>query len=563
MAYIEPSSTIVLMKNVVLDPNYENTLSWPDLSNYGRDQQEAYFFNNSSVGRYSLPLQSYIRKSRGVIKAEIAMSSAYDINYMAFKNTNFENKWFYAFVTNVEYINNNTCEITYELDFIQTWYFEIKFNQCFIDRQHGETDNIGDNLVEEGLETGEYVNTDYQGYPITPCIVVAVTEVWNSTDSQFEPVAGHSVDGLISAGKYYSGCEFLLYGFTRGEINTLNLVLEKYTEENKQNAIVSIFIAPAEVFVNSGSTVFSPIVQHIKVNDPVSGYIYSLDGYTPKNKKLLQYPYNFMQVSNYQGSAIDFRYEFFDDPDVINFERFGNATLSPGILIYAKNYKGLVNNFEEIVSNQCYPSCCYNIDTFKAWLAQNKGSLFASQVGIAAGFAKGISSAATSGNTTALTGALAGAFAMSAQIYDHSTLPPSQHGDGNGDLMYQAGLGGFGIYHKTITADYARRIDDFFNMYGYKQNKAGIPNLRARPRWTYVKTADCSIEGKMPVDAQRKIEDLFNTGMRFWMLPEYVGNYAADNSPVQQNSGSGSGGSSSDPAPVTPTPTTPTENEGE
>lgn len=41
----------------------------------------------------------------------------------------------------------------------------------------------------------------------------------------------------------------------------------------------------------------------------------SLNGYTPKNKKLLTWPYCFINVSNNNGSANSLRYEYFHDSE--------------------------------------------------------------------------------------------------------------------------------------------------------------------------------------------------------------------------------------------------------
>ena len=68
-----------------------------------------------------------------------------------FQNTSFGIKWFYAFITNVEYINNETSEITIEIDVMQTWHFDYTVNQCFVEREMAATDDIGGNLVPETL----------------------------------------------------------------------------------------------------------------------------------------------------------------------------------------------------------------------------------------------------------------------------------------------------------------------------------------------------------------------------------------------------------------------------
>jgi hypothetical protein len=77
---------------------------------------------------------------------------------MMFQNTAFGNKWFYAFIKGVEYINNSATEVEYEIDVMQTWYFDYDVGESFVEREHSETDDVGDNIVPENVETGELIS---------------------------------------------------------------------------------------------------------------------------------------------------------------------------------------------------------------------------------------------------------------------------------------------------------------------------------------------------------------------------------------------------------------------
>lgn len=555
MAFVEPDGDIVLIQ-CDLDPTYENTYRWA--ADNTLDEQAFWLLESPRFNRLWLHDYSYIRKLRNVIKVELGIGTVREYNYLAYRNSGFSDKWVYAFITNVEYINNNTTEIHFDLDVLQTYYTDIQFNDCVIERQHNKTDDIGDNIIDEELETGEYVVTASSRKDFTPVVVVAYTEEWDATNNKFTPVNGH-LDGGINDASYYTACKYEVFKvtLTQSEVTRLNTFIEKYTEKNKINAILSIFIAPGEIFDLTPEG-WTSIQENIKINNQ-----YNIDGYTDiKNKKLLIYPFNFLQVSNYNGNAVDYRYEFFTDAENILLRVFGNTSTNPSLMIYPTNYKGMFTNWEEIVTNSCFPQCCYINDTYKAWLAQNKGMLAASAVGIGASIGMGVANIASGsrlvGTATALSngglmsganagreigygvgqqksglsqlaGGLAGAAALLGKMYDHSTLPPTAHGNGNGDLMYQADLGGFGIYHKTITAEYARRIDGFFQMFGYKQNIVGKPDLFARQGWVYIKTAGASIHGKIPADDARTIEAIYNKGIRYWNIAVTFGDYSQVN----------------------------------
>ena len=149
MAYIEPNSDVVLLRNILVDSGYENTIYFASKS-----AQESYFFTNDKV-LYRLTNQNYKRPSKGTLKVELPISIVEQATYMAFKNTSFENKWFYCFVDDFNYINNNTTEVVYHLDYIQTFFIgECELQQCYVLREHVIDDNVGLNRVPEPVGSG-------------------------------------------------------------------------------------------------------------------------------------------------------------------------------------------------------------------------------------------------------------------------------------------------------------------------------------------------------------------------------------------------------------------------
>ena len=573
MAYIEPNSTIILLGGVPFDPSYEDTMFFAT----PEDQYNYFAVDNNGLRRTVLEDYSYSRNSRNSIKVELPIISTYGVNYMMYRNTSFENKWFFAFITKVEYINNITTEIFFEIDVIQSWLFDMDFNECWIERQHTVLDRIGETLTDEGLETGEYVIQQESYVNEEPAIVVAATMRYDSNDDKFIPAEGEDMFGRggdsVSGGKYYTGTTFVVYPLT--DYAQLNADLEEFTNKNKIGAIISIFMGAKAVFQRTNTTnpnsgaLLDPIVTSVvtpKKSGTGAGTLgYWIDDHPVRNKKLLQYPFNFLQISNMQGENLDLHYEYFTDPTSINLSRFGNKSTNPGILLWPRNYKGYASNYEECISVQSFPLCSFNNDTYKAWLAQNKGTLTAAWLAIGAQGGVGIGNIAAgvdyprnrkqatkaeleeggkliSKGTKELIGSLAAAGALLGRMYDHSTLPTTQHGSGNGDLMYQSALNEFGVYHKCITKYYAEKIDTYFDMYGYKVSKCGIPQMNVRPCWTYVKTAGCSLKSKdpllgyydIPADDARAIESLFDKGIRFWKTNATFGvfGYPNNNQPT-------------------------------
>ena len=149
MAYIAPNSIIKIMHNVPLDDTYNHTIKFASLS-----AQQTYF-SGSGVVKYTLDKQSYQRVERGKMRVEILSDNLYDCNYLAFQNTSFGTKWFYAFITSVEYINDVTSEITFEIDVMQSFLFDITVGSCFVEREHAVNDTAGSNTIAEPIDCPE------------------------------------------------------------------------------------------------------------------------------------------------------------------------------------------------------------------------------------------------------------------------------------------------------------------------------------------------------------------------------------------------------------------------
>ena len=59
-----------------------------------------------------------------------------------YKNNDYGNKWFYAFILNVEYLDARTTRVYFEIDPIQTICLMLTLNESFVGREH---ESVSDN----------------------------------------------------------------------------------------------------------------------------------------------------------------------------------------------------------------------------------------------------------------------------------------------------------------------------------------------------------------------------------------------------------------------------------
>lgn len=524
--YIEPNTTILVFNNVPFDNTYQNTLYFDNLT-----AQQNYF--SSANAKYNFNINTYQRVNRNRMRIAIKSDLLYDCNYLAFRNINFGTKWFYAFIKNVEYVNNETAEIEYEIDVIQTYLFDVQLRRCFIERQHTETDNIGDSLTPEPVECGEYlydnytsIDTNVDGLSLQEnCVLIMCVNRHISIGNVFDGV--------------YSGC--LLHVANSTDVQTINSILDAYT--TNPDHVIAMYIVPKFLI---GTIPDNHILQgrqqafggQFRVSNAITGNEY-FGNYKPKNKKLYTYPYNYFQIDN-GSSTLCLRYEFFD-----NLEPWVDISgcITPPVQLVCKpiNYKGLPTGSSlslaptlniESCTLENYPMCCWSSDYYNTWIAQNIVTQTANTVtGIAS------DSLSLTRPTTSITG---GALSLSDDVagqllsmYKASIHSDQIHGNSsNANVNFAHRKHKFFKTRAHINDEYARIIDNYFTMFGYCINKIGVPNRKARPHWTYVRTKGCVVIGHAPSDDIKKICSIYDKGITWWVNPNEVGDYGVDNTPI-------------------------------
>lgn len=530
--YIEPNTNIRILHNVPLDTSFDHTIYFNTLNS-----QVSYFIGKT---KYNLNDYTYQRVQRGYARVGIRAENLYDCNYMMYQNTSFGNKWFFAFITAVEYINNEVSEIRFEIDPMQTWFFDYTVDHCFVEREHTVTDVIGEHIEPEPVECGEYVLAgDYRTLINGNDLVTVIAIV----DRDQEGGNGNIYDGI------YSGAILWVYG--SNEVSKIQAKIDEYTQ--KPDAIISMYMMPKCMIIGEQVPANNRLAynQHgyQKVVDTIPAIRDGddLDGYVPRNNKMYTYPYNFFHVDNAAGESLSLRYEFFDNLKPI-LKGAGCVTQPVRYVVYPCSYKGVrgyeqtlgyQENFNESISLQSYPQCSWNVDAYNAWLSQNTVPIGISFLGMAAGFAFAGPAGAVAG---AAVGEIIGAAMMRdtvstasnslSQAYSASIAADITKGSlGNSGVNVAQGWQNIYGGRMCVTEQYARVIDDFFTRFGYAVRRNKVPNRNARPHWNYVKTIGCTISGSIPSDDAKAICNIYDQGITFWKNGNEIGNYALDNSP--------------------------------
>lgn len=523
--------TEVRLLAVPLENDYKHTVYFGDA--------HTQYLAMSSKAKHSFTEFTYQRKDR-YIAVPMHFDDIQDCNYVMYKN---KTSWIYAFITKMEYKNDNVTWVYIETDVIQTYMFKADGSRgytiqpSFIEREHVTDDTIGLHTVPENLETGEYIctfNANISDLQNTR-IIVGVTEYPDGSN--------------FKGGRYnntYSGVKY--YAFET--IAELNAFIGHYRDgDSTDEAIVCMFMAPQLLSTRNPGDIVS-----IEMNNEGFSVIQSnttlLPAYgtgvnksvlqdklhTIRNNKLYCYPYKYLTVSNNNGASAIYQYEHFS-VDNCPFELHGVLTPGCSIRLIPQNYKGVLSNEEEGLNLGKYPILNWTSDVYTNWLTQNG-------VNIAINMATGLGQMLVGGALAAGTGGAGiavggGQIASGAtqianqlgQIHQMSFTPPQAQGNINcGDVVAAKAQNTFTFYAMSIKAEYLAIIDDYFDMFGYKCNLVKVPNSNHRETWWYTKTIDVNIDGDIyNVDLQ-KIKEAYNNGITFWRNFASIGNYSLSNS---------------------------------
>lgn len=122
---ITPNTDIYILK-CPLSISNKNQITFANL-----EAQTNYFL---SLPKIQLNDGSYQRKDNS-IRFDGHIDEIQEYDYCMYKNENYDNKWFYAFITNMRYVNDGMTLIEIKTDVFQTWQFSLNWKQSFIERE--------------------------------------------------------------------------------------------------------------------------------------------------------------------------------------------------------------------------------------------------------------------------------------------------------------------------------------------------------------------------------------------------------------------------------------------
>ena len=569
---ITPNTNIKLLK-VELTLDNKNQLTFAN-----KEAQYNYF---NSLPKLELEDNTYQRKDNA-IRYNGKFDDLLPYNYCMYQNENYSNKWFYAFVTNIQYVNDNMSFITIKTDVFQTWQFDLTYKNSFVEREmiNVSDDTPGANLIPENLETGEYkVQGTDEIDNLEPAYICAYTgdKITLVHGPLADPNQAYENNLTNFYDMFANGIPCAVHFIaTTNKSDFANLIYSLQTFGNQSEKVVALFTVPKFAV----TSIFSATNQlrDYQDNIPPKPELYvltsdatvvtenlvqlptTIDGYTVKNQKLRTFPYTYLGFNPPSGSSKVFRYEDFTNLTP-SFNMYCEINPNPTAYFIPQNYRGATgNSLSDSVTLNGYPQLASRIDVYNSWLAENTGiinvekenarmnyqyDVIGGTVGLLGSVANMLSNASQGnemgGGLTNVTNA--GISLAKTQLnYDYfikslqaqqerqQMLPDNVTLGGSNATLLGYDLINDNIFTRySIKRQFAERIDKFFDMFGYATNNVKTPNLNNRPNWNYIKTQGINIIADIPEWDLQEIKSMYDNGVTLWHNPSTYLDYSQNN----------------------------------
>lgn len=529
-----PTTNLRLL-STPLESDYSNTLWFPNVA-----AQTAYF-----TGKIVKTFDdfNYIKKDNTIVVAE-EIDKLYNCNYIMYKNSNFTTRWFYAFINRMEWASNSSTRLYVSTDVIQTWFFDITYYQSYVDRCHSSTDVVGDNIVPEDFTTG-----DAGGYQVAGSSDVTPDGIAVFATTTY---AGESRTGSVNSG-IYSGAQNLSdFHVDNPGVGTL---LDSYVKNGTATAVIRLQQYPY-------------VLKNAPLRISFSKHPTSINGYTPKNKKLLSAAFITCFMSMY-GQECKFSPAFITGNSVsIKLSAdLTSGTISSFVENYSSNdistialfavipesgwaYNQYKNNYNlHSASNAIYVQRQQNVR------AGNTAQAVVGSIGAIAGMAgsiidtinpvtlatgrAGTAIQKVSGSASSLISNATNAAIQFSGIDDitqdltaiaENYNAPATGNSAASNGYIATGKTKFTYGYKVPPADLVERYDKYLSVYGYKQSVYRNIDLHARTKWTFIKTNGLNASGNFPDEDMQIIKQAFDKGIFFWDYTATFGNFDQSNS---------------------------------
>ena len=467
-------------------------------------------------------------------------------NYLMYQNADISNKWYFAFIDNVQYNSLNSVIISHTIDVWQTYHFDITYYKNLILRAHvaKSEDTVGRWLAPEPISVApefERKHDVFNDLSWTPQYVLHSTSVYNPNTKKYE-YKGNGTGATLSAeygifvdsdkdvqtvvnkygklsaadalksnddDKYSNWISDLLTGQTIDKAVKLISTTSISQLQDHRNELIGLYAIPA--WVHDGTNKYA--TNNIK-KKAVTAKLPTATlacGYAPRNKKMLSSLCKAYLFYNENGFKLPLKPELFTSDSPV-FTVKATELSTNGFLLQIDSYADYTAKTNKISYN------CENRLGYDANTGLDKVlNTLTSAVGVVNAVGS-VASQAFAGNVGGAVQGAVGAVQQSINMIDALGQRGVNTG-ASGDIMSVTEKRAMPVFADVSpTIAQCRYIDDYLDVYGYAINEIGKIStyMKNRSNWNYIQVANCNIKVSAPNDDVNKLKQMFESGVTIW-----------------------------------------------
>jgi hypothetical protein len=566
------NTTVKLINYNELAPNNDITLSF-------NNSTEQYNFFNALSDFTHLPEATefnYIRENTAI---NIAMSYNYALKYNYMMYSNDSGRWFYAHITQVNYVKPDVTQFVIETDVLQTYQFEYVLGECFISREHQDRWHLFNTLLhptyntnDEGLNYGSVYKSISETEVAPPADkILGGFTAWAEiiaknklSDTQIEVpayVGGISTNLYIyyapislSPDGSYSDIDYTVNGELAIKSGGLNGISEdpdilsinilrfppfdynstvNGTDINIQSNSTDSSLVEVDLDVGPGH-VFSLVriassMKNIHTVGSIAKLASLLNKDLPKNidleSKLNTNPYSY-GILHMNDKQLIINNEYIEDTGLQLY--YGKIYGIDSGDIFRADYLSREKSASTFINNKIP----LRTDAWLQYQQRNSASLksgLLTNVGQGiAGVGLGLGTVALSSNPVTLPFAAAigggallnsgGQVARELQQRKNIKQTPDDVVKAGGNLFYNLPYNNLKHYYNnmTITEEYKQKLFNYFYYYGYKADVYKTPDTRSRYYFNHIKTLDTKIISDLPLNIIEELRVAYERGLTIY-----------------------------------------------
>lgn len=467
-------------------------------------------------------------------------------NYLMYQNKDISEKWYFAFIDNVQYNSLNSVIISHTIDVWQTYQFDITYYKNLILRAHvaKSSDTVGRWLAPEPINVApefERKHNVFNDLSWTPQYVLHSTSVFNNTTKKYE-YKGNGTGATLSAeygifvnndddvqrvvknyGKlsaaealksndddeYSNWISDLLTGQTIDKAVKLISTTSISQLQDHRNELIGLYAIPAWVHDGTNKYATNDITsKSVSVTLPTSTLAC---GYAPRNKKMLSSLCKAYLFYNENGFKLPLKPELFTS-GTPSFTVKSTELSTNGFILQIGSYADYTAKTNKI-SYRCENRLGYDANTGLDKVLNTLTS--------AVGVVNAVGSVASQAFAGNVGGAVQGAVsAVQQSINMIDALGQRGVNTGaSGDIMSITEKRAMPVFADVSpTEAQCRYIDDYLDVYGYAINEIGKIStyMKNRSNWNYIQVANCNIKVSAPNDDVNKLKQMFESGVTIW-----------------------------------------------